>query len=151
MDAFERPRPEMGTESEVLHERLLAFVADTLGVVIVVGVVANLLYLLSEPVGIAVNLLGVPLYFAYFALFEAASGQTPGKMVTGVVVVGEDGSPPDLRATATRALLLVVDWFPYPLFLVGLAAIYRSDGDQRIGDILAETVVVRAREKGEKL
>lgn len=152
MDAFERPRPEMGTESDVVVRRLLAFVADTLGVVIVVGVVANLIYFyLSEPVGLAVNILGVPLYFAYFALFEAAFGQTVGKMATGVVVVTEDGGPADLRATATRALLLVVDWFPYPLYLVGLAAVYRTDRNQRVGDLVAETVVVRAREKGEKL
>lgn len=152
MDAFERPQPELGTESDVVLDRLLAFVADTLLVVIVVGAVANLLYfLVSEPVGLAVNVLGGPLYFAYFAVLEAAFGQTLGKMATGVVVVTEDGRPADLRATVTRALLLLVDWFPYPLFLVGLAAIYRTDRNQRVGDVVADTVVVRAVEKGEKL
>lgn len=147
MGTFERPKPVAGTEGDVVLERLLAFVADTLALVVGVGVVANLLYLLSEPVGIAVNLLGVPLYFAYFAYFEAAYGQTPGKVATGIVVVTNHGAPAGYRATTIRSLLRLVDWFPP----VGLAAIYLTDRHQRVGDLLADTVVVEAKERGEKL
>lgn len=148
---FERPKPAAGTEGDVLFERLLAFVVDTVALFVGVGVVANLLYLLSEPVGLFVNALGVPLYFAYFAVFEAEYGQTPGKMVTGVVVVTDHGAPPSLRATTIRSVLRLVDWFPYPLYLVGLGAIYVTDRSQRVGDLVADTVVVEAVERGEKL
>ena len=147
MGTFERPKPVAGTEGDVVLERSLAFLADTLALVVGVGVVANLLYLLSEPVGIAVNALGVPLYFAYFAYFEAEYGQTPGKLATGIVVVTDHGAPAGYRATTIRSLLRLVDWFPP----VGLAAIYLTDRHQRVGDLLADTVVVEAKERGEKL
>lgn len=151
MVTFERPKPAAGTEGDVVLDRLLAFVLDTVGLFVGVGVVANLLYLLSEPVGLLVNALGIPLYFAYFAFFEAEYGQTPGKMVTGVVVVTDHGAPPSLRATTIRSVLRLVDWFPYPLYLVGLGAIYATDRSQRVGDLVADTVVVAAVERGEKL
>lgn len=151
MVTFERPRPEPGMEGDVLVERALAFAIDAVGFTIGVGVIANLLYLLSEPVGILVNLLGVPLFFAYFVYLEAEYGQTVGKKVTGVVVVTDDGAPIDYRASTIRALLRVVDLFPYPLHLVGLAAILLTDRNQRLGDLAADTVVVRAGERGEKL
>lgn len=147
MVTFERPKPVAGTEGDVVLERVLAFVADTLLLVVGVGVVANLLYLLSEPVGLVVNALGIPLYFAYFAVFEARYGQTPGKVATGIVVVTDHGAPAGYRATTIRSVLRVVDWFPP----VGLAAIYLTDRRQRVGDLLADTVVVEARERGEKL
>lgn len=151
MVTFERPRPEPGTEGDVLRERVLAFAIDAVGFTIVVGVIANLLYLLSEWLGIVLNLLGIPLFFAYFVYLEAAYGQTVGKMVTGVVVVTDDGAPIDYRASMIRALLRIVDLFPHPLHLVGLVAILLTDRNQRLGDLAADTVVVRAREKGEKL
>lgn len=151
MVTLERPRPEPGTEGDVLLERVLAFVIDAVGVSIVVGVVANLLYLFSEMLGIVLNLLGVPLFFAYFVYLEAEYGQTVGKTVTGVVVVTDDGGPIDYRAATIRALVRIVDLFPYPLHLVGLVAILLTDRNQRLGDLAADTVVVRAREKGEKL
>lgn len=147
MGTFERPKPVAGTEGDVVLERFLAFVADTLLLVVGVGVVANLLYLLSEPVGIAVNLLGVPLYFAYFAFFEARYGQTPGKVATGIVVVTDRGAPAGYRATTIRSVLRLLDWFPP----IGLGAILLTDRHQRVGDLLAETVVVEARARGEKL
>lgn len=151
MVTFERPRPEPGTEGDVLRERVIAFAIDAAGFTIVVGVIANLLYLLSEWLGIVVNLLGVPLFFAYFVYLEAAYGQTVGKMVTGVVVVTDGGAPIDYWASTIRALLRIVDLFPYPLHLVGLVAILLTDRNQRLGDLAADTVVVRTQEKGEKL
>lgn len=151
MVTFERPRPDPETEGEVLLERILAFAIDAVGFSILVGVIANLVYLVSASLGIVLNLLGVPLFFAYFVYFEAEYGQTVGKMVTDVVVVTDGGGPIDYGAATIRSLVRVVDLFPYPLHLVGLVAILLTDRNQRLGDIAADTVVVRAREKGEKL
>lgn len=151
MVTFERPKPEPGTEGDVLPERILAFAIDAVGFSILVGVIANLVYLLSDWLGIVLNLLGLPLFFAYFVYFEAEYGQTVGKMVTGVVVVTDGGGPIDYQASTIRALLRIVDLFPYPLHLVGLVAILVTDRNQRLGDIAADTVVVRVGERGEKL
>lgn len=151
MVTFERPRPDPETEDEVLLERVLAFAIDAVGFSILVGVIANLVYLVSESLGIVLNLLGVPLFFAYFVYFEAEYGQTVGKMVTGVVVVVDGGGRIGYRAATIRALVRIVDLFPYPLHLVGLVAILLTDRNQRLGDLAADTVVLRAKEKGNKL
>ena len=96
------------------------------------------MYLRSARLGIALNLLGVPLFFAYFVCFEAEYGQTVGKMVTGVVVVTDGGGRIGHCASTIRSLLRIVDLFPYPPHLVRLAAILLTDRNQRLGDLAAE-------------
>jgi uncharacterized RDD family membrane protein YckC len=83
------------------------------------------------------------IYIAYFTLLEGSKGQTVGKMITKIKVVREDGSPIDMSQAFTRNILRIIDGlFAY---LIGAILIWRSDKQQRLGDSVARTVVVKAR------
>jgi len=80
--------------------------------------------------------------FLYLWLAEGIWGQTVGKRLLGLRVLTSDGSRPSLARCFLRNLLLPVEFLP-ALFLLGTAAIYLSPKRQRLGDLVAGTVVVR--------
>lgn len=86
----------------------------------------------------------------YFALFEWAwNGQTPGKRWLRLRVIREDGRPISFWEAAARNLVRTFDMMPaaiVPFYSIGLVAVFISSRDQRIGDLVAGTVVVRERE-----
>jgi len=139
---MERPQPEMGTQNDTLFPRIAAFVVDAIliGVigVVLVGVASALSESLAGAIGGLAGILGI----AYFIYMEATYGQTVGKRLLGIVVVTEDGQPIGTVASLVRNLLRIIDNLP-ALYLLGIVVILLSDDGQRIGDILADTVVVR--------
>ena len=83
------------------------------------------------------------IYLAYFVVLEAIWSRTLGKFFQGLVVRKLDGSPCDWTAALIRGGLRVFE--VNPLLLGGLPAglvIIASQRKQRIGDLLAGTVVV---------
>ena len=79
----------------------------------------------------------------YFAL-EAQSGQTLGKRMLGVRVVRADGRGASTGEIAVRTLLRIVDALPF-FYLVGfITALVTGKRRQRLGDLAAKTLVVRA-------
>ena len=83
------------------------------------------------------------IYLAYFVVLEALWSRTLGKFFQGLVVRKLDGSPCDWTAALIRGFLRIVE--VNPLLLGGLPAglvIIASSRRQRIGDMLAGTVVV---------
>jgi uncharacterized RDD family membrane protein YckC len=93
------------------------------------------------------NAVGVMLYFAasvgYAILLEWRwRGQTLGKRVVGLRVMDARGLRLRLAQVVLRNLLRFLDMLP-ALYLVGGAASFLSRYGQRIGDVAANTVVVR--------
>lgn len=84
--------------------------------------------------------------FLYHVLLEGRFGRTVGKAVVDIVVVGEDGSDCTYRAAAVRTALRFVDWLPMG-YLVGVLGIRLTERRQRVGDLAANTVVVRTRDR----
>lgn len=83
----------------------------------------------------------------YFAFFEWIwSGQTPGKRWLKLRVIREDGRPVTFWEATVRNLLRSVDMMPAPFYSIGLISVFTSGRDQRVGDLIAGTVVVRERE-----
>jgi uncharacterized RDD family membrane protein YckC len=83
----------------------------------------------------------------YFAFFDWIwSGQTPGKRWMKLRVIREDGRPITFWEASVRNLLRTFDMFPISFYSIGLIAVFSSTRDQRIGDMVAGTVVVRERE-----
>lgn len=83
----------------------------------------------------------------YFAFFEWLwSGQTPGKRWLKLRVIREDGRPVTFWEAAVRNLMRSVDLMPAPFYSIGLISVFVSSIDQRVGDMVAGTVVVRERE-----
>jgi uncharacterized RDD family membrane protein YckC len=95
----------------------------------------------------AVIILVFVLWSGYFAIFEWLwNGQTPGKRMLRLRVIREDGRPVTIWETAARNLLRVFDMMPFPFYSIGLVSVFMSERDQRVGDFVAGTVVVRERE-----
>jgi uncharacterized RDD family membrane protein YckC len=87
-------------------------------------------------------------FWGYDVAFEVlASGRTPGKRWNGLRVVRSEGQPIGFLASATRNLLRLIDWLP-SLYLVGMISIFASKKNQRLGDVVAGTVVVREHRSG---
>ncbi|MFT4883200.1 MAG: putative RDD family membrane protein YckC, partial [Natronomonas sp.] len=146
MVSLERPQPELGTEGDVVFKRIAAFLIDAVLFFVVFGVFSNIIATISETLGLLVSGLGTIVFFVYFIYFEAEYGQTVGKMLLNIVVVTEDGNPITYRESAIRTLLRIVDALPF-FYLIGLLAIYLTDRNQRLGDLLADTIVVETKEK----
>ena len=84
-------------------------------------------------------------FWGYDVAFEVlASGRTPGKRWNGLRVVREGGQPIGFLASATRNLIRLIDWLP-SLYLAGIVSILVSGKNQRLGDMVAGSVVVRER------
>lgn len=96
----------------------------------------------------AVMILLLFLIFAgYFAFFEWIwNGQTPGKRWLKLRVIREDGRPITFWEAAVRNLLRSFDMMPIPFYSIGLISVFSTNRDQRVGDMVAGTVVVRERE-----
>jgi len=71
---------------------------------------------------------------------EGLVGATIGKMVLGMRVTKVDGSPCDLQAALIRNILRIVDALPF--YLIGAILVWTSSRRQRLGDRVANTVVV---------
>ena len=97
--------------------------------------------------GISVGLSGVPflldflLNVGYFTIMEATTGATIGKLAVGTRVVREDFSKIDFGPALIRNLVRIVDYFF--CFLIGLIMIATNQRRQRLGDMAANTLVVR--------
>jgi uncharacterized RDD family membrane protein YckC len=90
---------------------------------------------------------GFALWSGYFVLFEWWwSGQTPGKRWLRLRVIREDGRPVTFWEAAARNVVRLVDMEPGLFYSVGLISVFVSGRDQRLGDLVAGTVVVRERE-----
>ncbi|NHN64545.1 RDD family protein [Haloarcula sp. JP-Z28] len=140
---FERPQPEMGTEGGVIWRRVVAIIID----IVVIGIVSSAIAGILSQIRLAAlgSLIGLVLGFGYYIYLEGTYGQTIGKMALDIVVVTEDGDPIDFGPAAIRSLLRIVDVLP-AFYLIGFVAVLVTDRKQRLGDIVADTVVVRAGE-----
>jgi len=84
-------------------------------------------------------------FLGYFVAFEALNGgRTVGKQMLGIRVVMDSGHPLTPTAAVVRSLFRLLDcYFPLLPFLPGLAMIFLHRRNQRLGDIVAGTIVVR--------
>lgn len=142
---FERPSPQLGTEGNVIWRRVVAVLID----LILVGIISSLLGALVFRGRLAAlgSLVGLLLSFAYYIYLEGTYGQTIGKMALGIVVVTENGEAIEYGPAAIRTVLRVIDVLPV-LYLLGFIVVLVTDRKQRLGDIVANTVVVRAADGG---
>jgi len=88
------------------------------------------------------NLTTLFLVFLYFTVLEARDGQTLGKKIIGIRVVNDDGSPMNLETSAVRNVLRIIDALGF--YLIGAILIWTSSKKQRLGDMVAGTVVIEA-------
>ena len=126
--------------------RAVAIIIDT----ILLGIVG---YLLAMVTGSTTQggfmLTGAPglLFFliviAYYVVMEKTSGATLGKMAMKLKVVKQDGAALDWQASIVRNVMRIIDGFFF--YLVGAIVVWISKSKQRLGDMAAHTIVVRAQ------
>ena len=98
--------------------------------------------LLDDPGVAMLGWLSVAAYLLYHPLFELAMhGNTPGKRMMGIRVVGLDGGAPSVRQVLVRAVWREIEFLPVA-YLWGMLAIWRSPENARTGDVIADTRVV---------
>jgi uncharacterized RDD family membrane protein YckC len=82
--------------------------------------------------------------WGYPTTFEATRGRTPGKAVMGLRVVTREGAPVTFRHAALRAALALIDLYG-TLGGVAVLTVLLSRREQRLGDLIAGTLVLRER------
>lgn len=124
--------------------RAVAIIIDWF-VLLPVSFVIAALFGTTDHCGFELNGLGfysaTLLSFAYFIFLEGKLGTTLGKMAVGLQVVKTDGSPCDLRAAVIRTICRLVDGIL--CYLVGAIFIWATARRQRLGDMLAGTIVIK--------
>lgn len=87
-------------------------------------------------------------YFAFFVVLQGVTGASPGKLLTGLRVVDEQGRTAGVGRSLGRTLLWVVDGAPWIVPAVGFITGLTSTGHRRVGDLAARTYVVGRRDVG---
>lgn len=138
--------------------RLAALLIDLVvivGALIVLGVAEGLLARggLSLVDSLAASVLVIAFFllqWGYFLLFELLrDGQTPGKRALGLRVLHSSGQPLSVRGSVIRNVLRIVDFQPGVTGVLGGGAIMLTARSQRLGDLAADTIVVRDDGAGE--
>lgn len=88
---------------------------------------------------LAAPLLLIAVFVWLTMMFELFTARTPGKMVMGLRVMTLDGEPPSLWAILGRNFLKLFDLIAPPMLLLMFISPHR----QRLGDLVARTVVVQ--------
>ncbi len=126
--------------------------AYTIDLAIRIGVGWGLMYLLQFlipllGIGHPIGFVLVGFFFlewGYTSLFEGlCNGQTPGKKMLKLRVIKDAGYPIHFYDAALRNLLRAADFLPVG-YGVGLLSMTATKKMQRIGDLVAGTIVVRA-------
>jgi uncharacterized RDD family membrane protein YckC len=133
------PLPAVDLQHTPLASTLSRILAELLDLVFVTALLYVLLLLIrpNRPLSTALIYLSVPLaYFTYYTLSEFFLETSPGKALFGRKVVMENGEPPDGSAATLRNLFRPMDYLlGYPLLVI-------SKRKQRLGDMVADTLVV---------
>jgi uncharacterized RDD family membrane protein YckC len=130
--------------------RFLAWMLDFLVIIVLtflLGQVVSLLGLISSDLAGTVSSIGYfVISFGYGILFEWAwRGQTIGKKLLRLRVVDASGLRLQFNQIVTRNLLRFVDMLPAFYFVGGVTS-WLNSKCQRLGDIAANTIVIRAPE-----
>jgi len=147
--------PPTATAEDLTGQRIAAALIDLILLALLGAVMSAIFGAASSSdegvTHVSLNLSGGPfilyvlLCFAYSIVLEAMTGQTIGKKLTGLRVVSVDGAALKPPGAVVRNLLRLVDGFPYVLpYFAGFICVLISKKRQRLGDLAAGTVVVRA-------
>ncbi|HEY6105395.1 MAG TPA: RDD family protein [Anaeromyxobacteraceae bacterium] len=152
---FETPeRAVLALDVAGLGGRALAYLVDLL-VIFLFWVAALLVYSIAgdllrriQEMSFGAQALAVVLFFftgwAWDVAWEVAwGGQTPGKRLLGLRVVGRDGAPVSFVESLLRNVLRAVE-VPL-LYAPGVLMVALTPRHQRLGDMVAGTLVVKDR------
>jgi uncharacterized RDD family membrane protein YckC len=83
-------------------------------------------------------------WIIYFIASELLFARTVGKLVTGLRIVRLDGEPLNQNDVMLRTVTRLVEFLPLFYFLGFVGMLLLGDRQQRLGDFVTGTIVVRA-------
>jgi uncharacterized RDD family membrane protein YckC len=133
----------------IIIDSIILFVVFAI-IAVPLGISATMFSTMGNPAGFTPNFgyigtlvfLNFVLWILYFTYFEAKSGQTLGKKALGIKVVKETGKKITNADAFVRTILRLIDSIGF--YILGLIVIMVSQKKQRIGDLAAHTIVVKA-------
>lgn len=129
-----------------LLDRIIGFVIDLILMALIYWLLALLFFAFFD-VGSAwpVFAIGLMLWF-YSLIWEVVlRGQSPGKSIVGVKVIKVDGGQPEFVDYFRRWALRWIDIYG-SIGSVAMSSVSTSDKGQRIGDKMADTIVVKKKQ-----
>jgi uncharacterized RDD family membrane protein YckC len=160
------PHPQTGlagipAEGVGFGLRTAAYVIDYI-ILLIVTVIGELLVLMLLPLvrrGIGYFFHAAPIFadnnnllsylvsfvmtMIYMALFEWVCGTTPGKLILGLRVVMDDGTPCRLWPALLRGFLRLIDGLFFGV--IAYQSMKKSPENKRVGDSAANTMVIRSK------
>jgi uncharacterized RDD family membrane protein YckC len=101
--------------------------------------------MMASSTNAVIGVFGFLIFYSYFFFWEWLwSGQTPGKRIVGVRVLHANGLPITWWPAFLRNLLRIIDFLPFG-YGVGCVVSMWGPHNQRVGDIVAGTIVARER------
>jgi uncharacterized RDD family membrane protein YckC len=86
-------------------------------------------------------------FIGYFVICEMLwSGRSVGKRAAGTRVVRVGGAPVGFWSSLLRNITRLIDMLPGAFYLVGSVLILATPKNQRLGDLLGNTIVIRERQ-----
>ncbi len=139
------------------HKRLFAWIIDLIINLLYMKVISQLVDIRSWNWSWEGVLASLPVLFYHLVSEVALNGQSPGKLAMRIKVITEAGGQPTLGQYLIRWVFRLID-FPYwilaftfaqelpywtiPLVFSGLAFVIFTPKSQRIGDLLAGTILI---------
>ncbi len=151
-----------------LARRIIAYIIDSiillvlLTIILMILIFAGVFVMPQLTVGISrfrrpESLMALSLVYGleliYFTYFESrkSSGATPGKRLVSIKVMNRYGDLASLEKSFLRNLLRLIWFIPcIGLIILIIDIVLIADKDQRIGDTLAGTYVIKKEERLEK-
>src|SRR5438067_1008423 len=131
-----------------LPSRLLARAIDSLIVGVVLATLIGGTLAANLGGGVSLAVVYVLLFFGFFGYWAAFEtlwrGRTPGKAALGLRVITVEGAPIRFRHAAIRAAFGLGEVYATN-GAIGILAIIFSRRSQRLGDMVAGTIVLRER------
>ena len=128
-----------------LGSRAIAIIIDTILLAIVGSILLGIL--LGTP-GTGIfdtwNIAFIVITLGYFIILEGTNnGQTLGKSLVNIRVVDDSGGELEMEGAVIRNVLRIVDALPF-LYIIGIILVVASDEEKRLGDMIGNTIVVKA-------
>ena len=121
--------------------RGLANIIDQILVIIPLVVIASLTKTVSDN-SETYMIIGGLLFFIYLIVAEAAWGQTLGKKIFGIKVMMQNGSKCTVLGAVLRNVFRTIDMI-FGGYLLAIIVMTITPKRQRIGDLIAKTVVIK--------
>ena len=136
---FERPYPDRVRYPSVAT-RGFAWAIDIVVRFLLAIVVSVITGVFNDVLGASLFLI---VFVGYYIISEARWGQTVGKRLMGVRVVNMNGKPISMYSAIVRNITKIIGAGSLLLILVGVVLIADSRHDQRLGDRLADTLIIK--------